>query len=264
MDNRPIGVFDSGLGGLTVVNKIRKALPKENIIYLGDTARVPYGTRSKEIVNKFAKEDLTFLLKNKVKCVVIACNTASAFAASNLRQITSIPIFDVITAGSADAVKSTINGKIGIIGTRGTINSKSYIREIAKLNSKIITFQVACPLLVPLVEEGLINGNILDSVVKKYLLMFKETGIDTLILGCTHYPIIRNSIKKTIGDKVIIIDPAEELSKILKLYLTKNKMLGVGHGGLKIYVTDITPSFKQVAEKFLGNKIDKPEKISVG
>jgi len=255
MDNRPIGVFDSGLGGLSVIKKIIKALPKENIIYLGDTARIPYGTRSREIVNKFAKEDLEFLLEKNVKCVVIACNTASAFAAKNLRSISNVPVFDVISAGSIDAVRKTINGKIVIIGTRGTVNSKSYLRQIRKLNSKTVAFQIACPLFVPLVEEGLVRGNILHSVVEKYLKNFKETGADTLILGCTHYPMIRASIKRIVGG-VSIIDPADELSRILKSYLTSNKMLGSENGGLKIFVTDVTPSFKQIAGKFLGGKIE--------
>lgn len=181
---KPIGVFDSGLGGLTVTKEIIKIMPNENIIYLGDTARVPYGTRSKDIVRKFSLEDANFLLKKKVKCIVIACNTSSAYAGNFLKKNIKIPVFDVITPAVKGAVKVSKTGNIGVIGTTGTISSGAYK----------VKYLQACPLFVPFIEEGEINSQAIELVAKKYLSWFKGK-IDTLILGCTHYPIISKTIK---------------------------------------------------------------------
>jgi glutamate racemase len=247
MNDRPIGIFDSGLGGLTVVKEIIKSLPNEDLVYLGDTARVPYGTRSKEAVTKFSFEDANFLLTKKVKCIVIACNTSSALAGSELKKKLEIPIFDVITPALKYAKSISKNGKIGVIGTRGTIDSGAYNVQVSK----------SCPLFVPFIEEGIIDGKILALVAKDYLSVFKKEKIDTLIMGCTHYPIIKNIIEKEIDNNVNLVDPGKAVAEELKYSLIKNKMLNSqkGIGKRSYFVTDYTEHFIKVAEIFLGYKI---------
>lgn len=256
--SRPIGIFDSGLGGLTVAKQIIKILPHEDIVYLGDTARVPYGTRSKDVVKKFSFEDANFLLKNKVKIIVIACNTASAMAGEELRKKLNIPVFEVITPAAEVAAKLTKNKRIGVIGTRGTIGSGAYKKAIKKCNKNIGVFSQACPLLVPFIEEGELTGKALEIVTENYLRDMKKKKIDTLIMGCTHYPIIRRIIENKIDHhKVNLIDPGEmEALKVLE-FLTKNKMLNPQKikGNRKYFITDLTERFKKVAEMFLGDKI---------
>ena len=246
MNKQPIGIFDSGLGGLTVVKEIEKILPNENIVYLGDTARVPYGTRSKEIITKFSFEDAVFLLSKNVKCIVIACNTSSALAGAELKNELKIPIFDVVTPALKDAKEISKNGNIGIIGTRGTIDSGAYS----------VPFSKACPLFVPFIEEGVIDGKALELVAKEYLSDFKKENIDTLIMGCTHYPIIKDIIKNELDDNINLIDPGESVAKVLKEYLIKNKMQNTDTkvGERNYFVTDYTERFIKVAEMFLGNK----------
>lgn len=250
MNSKPIGVFDSGLGGLTVVKEIIRALPHEDLIYLGDTARVPYGTRSKEVVTQFAKEDIEFLIRKGVKCVVIACNTASAFAYSDLVKTYKLPIFDVISSASEKALKESKNNRIGVIGTRGTIGSKAYDK---KLGQKLLT--LACPLFVPLIEEGEISGAIIKSVIGKYLQYFKGKPLDTLILGCTHYPIIKSEIEGYLGSKISYIDPGKEVAGKLKKYLLKNKLANnqSKQGKISYFVTDINDRFKETARMFMNN-----------
>jgi len=249
MNKQPIGVFDSGLGGLTVVKEIEKILPNENIVYLGDTARVPYGTRSKEAVKKFSFEDAIFLLGKNVKCIVIACNTSSALAGSELKDELKIPVFDVITPALSDAKKISKNGKIGVIGTRGTIDSGAYPAPFLK----------ACPLFVPFIEEGVIEGEALKLVAKEYLSDFKKEKIDTLIMGCTHYPIIKDIIKKELDDDINLVDPGESIAKVIKKYLIKNKMQNTEEkpGERNYFVTDYTERFIKIAELFLGHKIKR-------
>lgn len=254
MDKRAIGVFDSGLGGLTVVKEIRKILPDESIIYLGDTARVPYGTRSKEAVTRFSLEDAKFLLKKNVKCIVVACNTASAFAGRILKKKIKIPVFEVITPVLKEA-KKVSKGKIGVIGTRGTITSGAYK----------VDFGVACPLLVPFIEEGEIKNEAMKIVLKNYLKPLKGK-IGTLVLGCTHYPIIKPIIGKELGREVRLLNPGESVARELKDYLSKNKMLGSKkkRGRVEYYVTDLTDRFTKVAEMFLGEKVGgKIKKVSL-
>jgi glutamate racemase len=248
MDNQPIGIFDSGLGGLTVFKQISKLLPNEDLIYLGDNARVPYGNRSMETVIKFSFEDANFLLKKNVKCIVIACNTSSALAGAELKEKLKIPVFDVITPALADAKKVSKSGKIGVIGTRGTIGSGAYA----------VPFPKACPLFVPFIEEGEIKSEALRTIAKDYLSEFKNDDIDTLIMGCTHYPIIENVIEKEVDNKVKLIDPGISVARELKEYLTKNKMLNNQKeiGKREYFVTDYTERFIKVAEMFLGNKIE--------
>jgi len=244
LDNRPIGVFDSGLGGLTVVKELIKVLPNEDIIYLGDTARVPYGTRSKETVIKFSFDDANFLVNKKVKCIVVACNTASAMAGDDLKKKIKIPVFDVITPALRGAKKIS-KLKIGVIGTRGTIGSGAYKAD----------YSVACPLLVPFIEEGYIDSEALKIIIRDYLKPLKNK-ISTLILGCTHYPIIESLIQKEIGNNVLLINPGKSVSVEVLNFLTKKKMLSNSKNHKKeFYVTDLTDRFTKVAEMFLGENI---------
>lgn len=249
MNKQPIGIFDSGLGGLTVVKEIEKILPNENIVYLGDTARVPYGTRSKETIVKFSFEDAIFLLSKDVKCIVIACNTSSALAGKELKDELKIPVFDVITPALSDARKTSKSGRIGVIGTRGTVDSGAYA----------VPFLKACPLFVPFIEEGVVDGEALELVAKEYLLDFKKENIDTLILGCTHYPIIKEIIKDELDDDIQLIDPGESVAKVVKEYLIKNKMQNTDEklGERNYFVTDYTERFIKIAELFLGHKIER-------
>lgn len=246
-DKRSIGVFDSGLGGLTVVRQIIKYLPNEDIVYLGDTARIPYGTRSREVVTKFSLEDANFLLQKNVKCIIIACNTASAYAGDFLKKKFKLPIFDVIGPAISEARKISTKGKIGVIATRGTVASGAYR----------VPYSVACPLLVPFIEEGELKGHALKFVIKKYLKGFTGTNIDTLILGCTHYPIIGGLIQKEIGKNVKLVNPEIEVAHLTKNYLMEHGMLtdSKKEGRRSFYVTDMTPRFAEVAEMFLGSSI---------
>lgn len=266
MKNRPIGVFDSGLGGLTVVKEIVKLLPNENIIYFGDTARVPYGTRSPEVIKKFGYEDSRFLLKKKVKCVVIACNTVSSVASSFLKNSINIPIFEVITKASEFACSMTKNKKVGVIGTRATVLSLAYQKAIKKLDMSIQVFATPCPLFVSFIEEGEIKGELISKLSKKYLKDLKKHNTDTLILGCTHYPIIKQVISKEVGKKVKLINPGFAVATELKEYLKENKLTNYSKspGKKEYYVTDLTDRFTRVAEMFLGEKIkDKIEKVEL-
>lgn len=244
MNNNPIGIFDSGLGGLTVLSEIRKILPNENIIYLGDTARVPYGVRSPEVIKKFSQENVEFLLKQKVKCIVIACNTSSAVAGKYLeKKYKNIKIFDVITP----TMKMILDKeKTGVIGTRATIKSNAYDVKYAN----------ACPLFVPIIEEGEIDDNLIKLAAKKYLKYFKDKNIDSLIMGCTHYPIINEVIQKEIGNKIKLINPAVAVTLELREYLTKNNLLNNKQKTIqKYFVTDLNDRFLTIAEMFLGYNI---------
>ncbi len=245
MDNRPIGVFDSGLGGLTVVKEIKKLLPKEKIVYLGDTARVPYGTRSKETIIEFAIEDVNFLLKNNVKCVVIACNSVSSVASDILKQKFKIPIFDVISPTCEYVAKKVGVRKIGVIGTSATIKSNTYKNSINKLNNKIDVFQNKAPLLVPLVEEGEGKSFFAYQIVEKYLKPLINKNVEIVILGCTHYPILLPVINKILSNKIEIIDPAKFVSKYLKAYLKERNLLSDGKMSFVDFfaVTDLTDGF---------------------
>lgn len=245
MKDLPIGIFDSGLGGLTVVRELIKILPNEDLVYLGDTARVPYGGRSREVITKFALEDANFLLTQKVKCIVIACNTASAMAGDVLKKKINIPVFDVITPALNEARKIS-KAKIGVIGTRATVESKAYR----------VDFSQACPLLVPFIEEGNLQSKALKILVKEYLKPVKDKKISVLILGCTHYPIIEKLIQKEMGNKVLLLNPEKLVAVEVKNFLINNKMLNVknSQGKRKLLVTDLTNRFKIVAEEFLGQK----------
>lgn len=251
--NKPIGVFDSGVGGLTVAKELMRHLPKEKIIYFGDTARVPYGIKSAETVTKFSLENILFLLKKNVKLVVVACNTASSLALPKIRKHFNVPIIGVIIPGAKEAVSITKNKRIGIIATRATTRSKSYVKEIKRLDPRIKIFSVACPLFVPLAEEGWLNSRVAEDVAKTYLAPFKKYKIDTLILGCTHYPLLKSIIRKVLGKNIVLIDSATQVALEVKQILDENSL----HSKFKnpshqFYVTDEPNNFKEFAMNFLG------------
>jgi glutamate racemase len=252
MNNRGIGVFDSGLGGLTVVKEIMSLMPKEDIFYLGDTARTPYGNKTKETVIRFSKEDTSFLLKKNVKIIVVACNTASALALKEIKHAFDIDIIGVIEAGARAAVEATKNKKIGVIGTKGTINSGAYTDTIRKYDAKCAVFCKATPLLVPLVEEGWLTNKETESILRQYLETFEAKNIDTLVLGCTHYPLLKPLIKKIMPD-IAIIDSAREMAKTVMAVLEARDMTAIRKtkGKSQFFVTDTPDTFNKVGRMFL-------------
>lgn len=256
--NAPIGVFDSGVGGLTVVREIMRQIPNEKIIYFGDTARVPYGSKSKETITRYSRQIVRFLESQQVKAIVIACNTASAYALSELEKEVDIPIIGVVKPGAKVAAEATKNGKIGVIATEGTISSgiySSYIKEIKK-DAKVIG--KACPLFVPLVEEGLWEDPVTDEIARRYLTEFtqQDKDIDTLILGCTHYPLIRSTLGRIAGENVTLVNPAYETARELKELLAakdllNDKELGLGDNRYQFYVSDKADKFQNFANSII-------------
>lgn len=264
MEDRPIGIFDSGVGGLTVLRAIEAVLPRENIIYFGDTARVPYGNKSKSTIIKFSAENIKLLLDKKVKIVIVACNTSSALALDDLKQFFSIQLVGVIDAGVKKALAVSKTGRIGIIGTRATIRSGSYEKKILKENSSMKVYSKSCPLFVPLVEEGLLSGKITGAVIKMYLEELKRKDIDTLILGCTHYPLLKKAISQYLKG-TFIIDSAKEVALYTKAVLKDNNLLNStdSFGRKDFYVTDEPKQFVKLAKLFLKRNISNPEVINV-
>ncbi len=266
MDKRSIGVFDSGLGGLTAVKQIMRELPDESIVYFGDTGRVPYGTRSEETIIKYSKNDVNFLIEKGVKLIVVACGTVSSVALPTLKNEYNIPIIGVVEAGAGAALAKTKNGKIGVIGTPGTIKSGSYERLIKQVNPDAKTYSAACPLFVPLVENGHFDTEVARLVIEEYLTPIKNQGVDTLILGCTHYPLLEKSISEFMGDGVTLINAGAEVAKLLKVYFEENAM--ECDGSLKAqyhyYVSDNVDGFETLGGIFLEEKIDgQVEKIDI-
>ncbi len=260
---KPVGVFDSGIGGLTVVKRIASTLPQEDIVYFGDTARVPYGSKSNSTVKEYAMQDAKFLINKNVKAIVVACNTVSSVALQELRNNFAVPIIGVIIPGAEEAVKETQNGRIGVIGTRATIGNKAYSKEIKLLNPDAEVFEKACPLFVPLAEEGWIKHKATYQIAEEYLRELKELEIDTLVLGCTHYPILADVIGEVIGDNVKLIDSgvasADAVKKELDRFnLHSNKY---SQGNQEFYVSDIPVKFKEVAELFLGKEVKQLQKV---
>lgn len=256
MDNRPIGVFDSGLGGLTTVAELRKILPNEDIVYFGDTGRVPYGTRSREIIEKYAMQDITFLRSMDVKFIISACGTVSSVLSDRtIKQYTG-----VIAPASIAALTATTNKRIGIIGTTATIKSGSFESTIAQLDPEVATIGVACPLFVPLVENGFSarNCEVTRLVAKQYLASLADYGIDTLILGCTHYPIIKDIIKDILGSKVTLINSGQEAARYAHQLLCEQASLNDGEkaGNCKFFVSDTVIEFQQNASVILHEPID--------
>ncbi len=258
----PIGVFDSGLGGLTVVRELMRELPFEDVVYFGDTARVPYGTKSKEAIVKFSKENVAILLRHKVKMVVVACNTSSSFALPILRESFSLPIIGVIKPGAKKAVEITRNKRIGIIATSATVNSREYAKEIHRLDPTIKVTAQACPLFVPLVEEGWTDRQVTLTIAEEYLKNMKQFKIDTLILGCTHYPLLKAALKKVVGKDVLLIDSAKEIARDVKQLLeyTKKNRLTNKKPKHTFLVSDEPKHFHLLAQKFLGTAIKHVER----
>ena len=256
MKHRPIGIFDSGVGGLTVLSAIEKILPYEDIVYFGDTARVPYGNKSKSTIMKFSTENILFLLEKKVKVVVIACNTSSSLALEYLKNVFNVPIIGVIEAGVNKALRISSRRKIGVIGTKSTIGSKSYEKEVFKKDKNISMIFQNCPLFVPLVEEGLLSGKIVKEIVEMYLKNFKKEKIDTLILGCTHYPLLKQEINAYL-EGVSIVDSAKEVASHTKdVLLNENLLNDIKRKSEKrFYVSDEPEGFSKLAELFLKRKI---------
>ena len=261
---KSIGVFDSGVGGLTVVKELIRQLPSENIIYFGDTARVPYGIKSKETVIRFSIENILFLLKHDVKLICVACNTVSSFALPVIKNHFRVPIVGVITPGVREAVYATQNKRIGVIGTKGTIKSRSYEFEIKQLAPGAKVTAVACPLFVPFVEEGWLKEDVVRSVAKTYLKPLKDAGVDTLILGCTHYPLLKPVIQKFMGDGVTLIDSAKQVAVEVKNILSKEDLLNKnGKGKHEFFVSDNPEWFSGLAQRFLGQPIRNVKKINL-
>jgi glutamate racemase len=262
---KPIGVFDSGIGGLTVVKRLASTLPHENIIYFGDTARVPYGSKSNSTVIEYSIQNTKFLLQKNIKALVVACNTASSIAIPDLKKVFDIPIIGMIEPGSQMALSKTRNNKIGVIGTRATIGNLAYSKEIKRLNNKSEVFEKPCPLFVPLAEEGWILKKATLEIAREYLSEFGQLGIDTLVLGCTHYPILSETIQKVVGSNVQLIDSGVASSEIIKAQLEKLDLLSDAEtdGVQEYYVSDIPAKFKEVAELFLGREIDHVHKVDL-
>jgi glutamate racemase len=257
-----IGVFDSGIGGLTVLHQIIETLPRENTVYLGDTARAPYGTKSVETVLRYSFENSQFLVDKDVKIVVVACNTSTAIALDRLQDTLTIPVVGVIEPGVRRAVKSTKNKRVGVIGTEATIQSGAYTRALKAADARIEVYSRACPLFVPLVEEGWTDNAVVEMTVQAYLGSLKQSGIDTLILGCTHYPLLKKAIRKFMGGTVRLVDSAEETANEVEQVL-KQSALGrkAGKGGHSFFVTDAPDRFIKVGRRFLGEKVESAVRI---
>lgn len=266
MDNRPIGIFDSGIGGLTIMSEIQDQLPGEDILYLGDTARVPYGSRSKETVTQYALESSRYLTKKGIKALIIACNTASALALDEVKaEISGIPVFGVIKPGARAAAKATKNKVVGVIGTEATVRSQAYQRQVRKHIRDAEIIGIGCPLFVPIIEEGWQNSSMATLTAQTYLSGFDQHEIDTLILGCTHYPALRATIQRVMGAKVRLVNPAYETAKEVKHVLTEKGMLSdrLEGGEVQFFVTDAPERFQRVGGFLLNDTIYHAEKVDL-
>lgn len=262
--DKPIGIFDSGIGGLTVLKEVIKCLPNEDIVYFGDTARVPYGTKSPHTVIKFSIENILFLLRFKVKLIVIACNTSSSYSLPVLRRDFKVPIIGVISPGAEEAAKATRCGRIGIIGTSATIQSGAYESKIKNINPRLKVFSQPCPLFVPLVEEGWLDDEVTYEIAGRYLKPLKDKKIDTLILGCTHYPLLKGVIKEIAGKGIVLIDSAKQVARYVKEVVCRENLLSRSKkkAGYRFYVNDEPKKFAVSGERFLGRKIRFVKKVS--
>ena len=264
--NAPIGVFDSGIGGLTVAREIMTQLPDEKIIYFGDTARLPYGSKSQETIIRYSEQIKRFLESRNVKAIVVACNTASAYALDTISKETEIPIVGMIHAGSKTAAETTRNGCIGVIGTQGTTSSGVYKKTMDTMRSGLNVIQKACPLFVPLVEEGLWEGKITEEVAEMYLGEMKAAGVDTMVLGCTHYPLLRKTIAKVMGDNVRLVNPAYETARELKEILEEEGLLcekkdvAPEH---EFYASDLADKMQEFANSILTGEHINTSKIDI-
>ena len=266
--NAPIGVFDSGVGGLTVFREIMRQIPNEKIIYFGDTARVPYGSKSQETVTRYSEQIVRFLKTFQVKTIVVACNTASAYALDTLEKDSDVPMIGVVKPGAKSAVQVTGNGRIGVIATEATINSQIYTEYIKELNSDVTIYGKACPLFVPLVEEGLLKDPVTDEIARRYLAELIDIDIDTLILGCTHYPLIRSTLGRIMGERVTLVNPAYETALELKKMLEALDLLndeppGLGSGQYRFYVSDKAEKFVRFANSIIKYGILSAQAVNI-
>ena len=264
----PIGVFDSGVGGLTVAREIMRNLPNERIVYFGDTARVPYGSKSKDTIIRYANQIIRFLRTQDVKAIVIACNTASALALEEVEKELDIPIIGVVEPGARVAAATTKNGKIGVIGTESTINSHMYPQLIKEYRPDVTVFGKACPLFCPLVEEGWLKDPVTEEVAKRYLKDLLKEDIDTLILGCTHYPLLRSLLSGLVGDQIQLVNPAYETAKELERLLKKENLANEGEKApgkepYRFFVSDAADKFKNFANSILPYDIETTRKINI-
>ncbi len=261
----PIGFFDSGIGGLTVVKAVSQLLPNENIVYFGDTARVPYGSKSNDTVIEYSIQAANFLLRKNIKLLVVACNTASSVALKELKRFLTIPVIGMIEPGSKLALRESGTGKIGVIGTNATINNKAYSLELKKLNPKLKVFEKACPLFVPIAEEGWIEHKATELIAKEYLTELKSKKIDCLVLGCTHYPILADVIRKVMGKCVKLVDSGTPAAHLVEEYLNGRGLRNISNqiGKREFYVSDIPSRFRDIAERFLGRKITHLHKVEL-
>ncbi|HAM39633.1 MAG: glutamate racemase [Elusimicrobia bacterium RIFOXYC2_FULL_34_12] len=265
LQNNPIGVFDSGVGGLTVVKELAKILPNENIIYFGDTARVPYGTKSKDAVIRFSNEIVGFLMDRKVKLILVACNTASAMALNEISKKVDVKTVGVIESGVFAAISASKRKKIGVIGTEATIKSGAYEKNIKRFDKNIKVINHACPLFVPLAEEGWINNQASKIIAVEYLKSIKNSGADTVILGCTHYPLLKKVIYEVLGRKIKLIDSASEVAKKVKNILEEENLINPSNkkGRKEFFVSDAPQKFKKLGEMFLNEKIVTVTKVNI-
>lgn len=257
MSWQAVGIFDSGVGGLTVLREITRVLPQEDTIYFGDTARVPYGTKSPETVTRYAREITSFLVRRDIKLLVVACNTASAVALPTLKRLFPIPVVGVIEPGARRAVEVSRTNRIGVIGTAGTIRSSAYTRAIKRLNPAAEVLTKACPLFVPLAEEGWVDNQVALLTAQSYLQELKDAGVDTLVLGCTHYPLLKPLIAEVMGSGVTLVDSAAETARTVAEILAQKKCLRPDSekGNHHYYVSDIPAGFIRVGNRFLGNRL---------
>lgn len=265
--DRPIGAFDSGVGGLTVVQAMRELLPSEDILYLGDTARVPYGNKSPETIIRYSRENLAYLRSHDVKAVVVACNTASAHALMVLQKESDIPVIGVIAPGVQAALAATRNQRIGIIGTQGTIQSEAYQDLLRQLQPKVVITAVATPLLVSLVEEDWLSHPATQLILEEYLAPMKAAQVDTVVLACTHYPLLKPLAQKILGPDVVLVDSAQNAAVALARTLETSglhRSAPAGKGRITIYATDLPAQFARLVERFLGEKIGKINQVSLG
>ena len=260
--DRPIGVFDSGIGGLTVLRALVNALPSEEFIYLGDTARLPYGTKSNEVITRYSRENSEFLLAKGIKLLVVACNTSSAVALENIAGATMVPVVGVIEPGARAAVRASRSGKIGVIGTEATIASGAYTRTIQRLRPKAEIYTRACPLLVPLAEEGWVDNEIAERTVAHYLESLKQSGIDTLLLGCTHYPLLTRMFERVLGPSVRVVDSASATAETVRAQLVALELArGRGAGRQSFFVTESPDRFIRVGRGFFGPGVESAVRI---
>lgn len=267
----PIGIFDSGVGGLTVAREIIRQIPEERIVYFGDTARLPYGSKSKDNIIRYSRQIIRFLRTKNVKAIVIACNTASAYALETVAKESDIPIIGVINAGARAAAAATRNGKIGVIGTRGTIQSGIYTKVLQELNPSIQVTGKACPLFVPLVEEGLLHDSVTDEIASRYLSDLKGKYIDTLVLGCTHYPLLRSTLRRLLGESVTLVNPAYETAIELRKLLLEQGLLhekspedeSKEEDKYQFFVSDLAEQFTSFATAILPNEVKKTRQIDI-